>query len=225
MILAIASSTAAAGAVAEMFRYMGILCYPTTYKDLPREIGPIYRAVIAIEPSGTPNADLFIGSVTRNAPSALLYAIDSEGRLDAFPFERVYPPSVCSSRIAADMERDARRREVAAPGHYFAAGIEAELGTKYATYFDKRLPFTKTELMILRYLLASYPALRSAEDILKYAFKRTRQPQVSGVRTHLSVMNKKFFSLFGRKLIHSGEGGYVLLCEAQTQIIGEKQLI
>ncbi len=224
MILAIASTAAAADSVAEMFRYMGILCYPTSYKELSREIGPSYRAVIAIEPSGTPNAELFLSTVPRNAPTALLYAIDSKG-FDLPDLVRTYPPSACSSRIAADMERDALLRGTEPVGHYSAVGIEAELGSKYATYFDKRLPFTRTELMILRYLLASYPTPRSADDILKYAFKRTRQPQIAGVRTHLCVMNKKFSELFGGRLIGSSDGKYSLLHTREAIVPREKQLV
>ena len=54
--------------------------------------------------------------------------------------------------------------------------------------------------MILRYLTASYPALQSAKSIIKYAFKQSKKPELSSVRTHISVMNKKFKDITGRNL-------------------------
>ena len=66
--------------------------------------------------------------------------------------------------------------------------------------------------MILRYLIRSYPVPQNAERILKYAFKPTRAPEAASIRTHLSIMNKKFEKSIGRKMISlEPHRGYIIL--------------
>jgi hypothetical protein len=51
-----------------------------------------------------------------------------------------------------------------------------------------------------------------ASEILKYAFRQSRLPDISNVRTHVSVINKKFRAMRGENLIGFEEGrGYVIL--------------
>ena len=60
---------------------------------------------------------------------------------------------------------------------------------------------TRTEAMILRYLIARYPQPVSCKEIVKYAFRQSRAPEPSSVRTHVSLMNKKAESTIGKKII------------------------
>ena len=99
------------------------------------------------------------------------------------------------------------RRGKRAIGSYSLAGIDAGCDLRLPTYFDKEIPLTKTETMILRYLIRIYPRKAKAVEILCHAFKSGRDPEVASVRTHISVMNKKFKKEFGKNLISSFEGG------------------
>jgi DNA-binding response OmpR family regulator len=66
--------------------------------------------------------------------------------------------------------------------------------------------------MIIRYLIRTYPNPTSAQKILKHAYKASKQPDVSNIRTHISVINKKFRTVAGRSLIEMHENlGYRIL--------------
>jgi DNA-binding response OmpR family regulator len=98
--------------------------------------------------------------------------------------------------------------ELPIPGHYTALGIDVSADLEGATYLWQPLPFTKTECMILRFLIRAYPTPVNAERILKYAYRPSRRPDAANIRTHVSIMNKKFRELTGRSLIEAefGEG-------------------
>ena len=83
---------------------------------------------------------------------------------------------------------------------------------KTPLYFGKPLPLTKTEAMILKTLIVTYPRPTSAKEVLKYAFKQNKTPEASNIRTHISVINKKFRAVAERNLIALTVGeGYVIL--------------
>ncbi|MBQ9487791.1 MAG: hypothetical protein IJU91_08360, partial [Selenomonadaceae bacterium] len=66
--------------------------------------------------------------------------------------------------------------------------------------------------MILRTLILYYPLCVSAKAIIKYAYRPSRAPQLCNIRTHISVMNRKFRMLTGRNLIGPIAGnGYTIL--------------
>ena len=97
-------------------------------------------------------------------------------------------------------------------GDYRLAGFDASCDVVGVNYFFQKVNLTKTEAMILRYLIRSYPIPQKSEDILKYAFKASRLPDKSSIRTHISIMNKKFVSHLGDKMIVSvSHDGYRIL--------------
>ena len=69
---------------------------------------------------------------------------------------------------------------------------------------------TKTELMILRYLLAAYPTPRGVSEILKHAYRSGRMPEAGAVRTEISIINRKLYGIADRKIIKRTEDGYVI---------------
>jgi DNA-binding winged helix-turn-helix (wHTH) protein len=79
-------------------------------------------------------------------------------------------------------------------GEYSYAGIDANYYKRFITYFDRAFNFTKTEAMIIRALIAAYPYPVPVRLLLKYAFKASRSPEPSSVRTHISIINKKLVS-------------------------------
>jgi DNA-binding response OmpR family regulator len=50
-------------------------------------------------------------------------------------------------------------------------------------------------------MIRSYPIPQSPENIIKYAFPPARHPDPSCIKTHISVINKKFREREGRNLI------------------------
>ena len=99
-----------------------------------------------------------------------------------------------------------------AVGCYSLAGIDAGCDLPRPKFFENELKLTKTEAMILRYLIRIYPRRAGAKEILLHAFKSGAKPEPASVRTHISVMNKKFKAEYSRAVVSSSEeGGYTVL--------------
>ena len=211
MILIIDTNKRRADSISDIFHYMGILSRAVTPKEAFAEISALYRAVIISDPSAFPDIKDFKEKLSAYS-SAPLYSLSEIPEDDAQRdlFRMCFRESSYSSTIAASIAADLKAQGLPVIGTYRLAGIDVSCDVR-ATALDCALPFTKTELMILRYLIASYPTPQSAKKILKYAFKPGRAPDISGIRTHISVMNKKFRQLMNKTLIISlPEKGYVV---------------
>ena len=73
--------------------------------------------------------------------------------------------------------------------------------------------------MILRYLIRKYPLPSSSDEIIKYAFRSTRAPEASSVKTHISLMNKKLESQIGKRMIEFvPKKGYIIITPEKEKI-------
>lgn len=219
MILIIDTNKRRADSIADIFYYMGIISRAVTPKEAFAEISPLYRAVIISDPSSFPDIKDFKERLSTYSSSPI-YALTDAPERDTLSdlFRITFKAGAYSSTVATSIANDLRSQNLPVIGTYRLAGIDASCDVK-ATVLDLALPFTKTELMILRYLIAAYPTPQSAKRILKYAFKPGRAPDISGVRTHVSVMNKKFHQLMNKSLIISiPDKGYVV---ATPEILAE----
>ena len=52
-------------------------------------------------------------------------------------------------------------------GEYILAGLDVSAYSHGASYFEEDFPLTKTEAMIIRYLIRCYPAKAKSKNILK----------------------------------------------------------
>ena len=59
------------------------------------------------------------------------------------------------------------------------------------------------------------------EDILRYAYRESKYPEVSNIRTHISIINKKFRNLSNRNLIEMtfGTGYRILTPEVASALV------
>ena len=97
-------------------------------------------------------------------------------------------------------------------GEYFLAGFDASSNNVGVNYFYDKLDLTKTEAMILRFMIRKYPVPVSCKEIVKYAFKQSRAPEPTSIRTHISLMNKKLENITSRKMItFVPRRGYVII--------------
>ena len=212
MVLIIDSNKRNAEAISDIFYYMGILSRAASPSEALAEISSIYKAVLISDPEKLPDLCDFTSKLT-NYADVSLYSISDNPSNPALRdvFRRNYHSSSYSSVLAADIAEDLRSRNLTPIGSYMLAGIDASCARAAVTSLDLKIPFTKTEVMILRYLIASYPLPQSAKRILRYSFKQNRLPDITSIRTHISVMNKKFREVRGRNVILSiPEKGYVI---------------
>jgi hypothetical protein len=212
MILIINKSRKNARALSDMFYYMGILSYGLTPEEALSEISPIYRAVVIENPSSLPDKKDYVARLRSYADIPIFSLTDTSDADDDLLFDGIIKSGSYASHIFRVINRYCNDNELHSPGVYRLAGIEATINRRFPKFLYKPLEFTRTETMILRALVRLYPVPVNSKTLLKYAFRQARTPEVSSVRTHISIINKKFRKISERNLIYFLEDkGYKLL--------------
>ena len=212
MILIVDKSRKNASSLADMFFYMGVLARGSTVGEAFSEISDIYRAVLIISPESFPDAEDFIKRLRTYNSTVPIFAVGNTQKDCSALFAHVFSSGTYASRIMAKILEYTLDHSLPQPGDYKLAGMDLSCDMATPTYFWTPLPFTKTEGMIIKYLIRTYPRPTSAEEILKYAYRESRTPDVSNIRTHISIINKKFRTLTGRNLLEMSFGkGYRIL--------------
>lgn len=201
MILIINKSRREARGLSDMFYYMGILAYGATPTEALSEISPIYRAIIIMNPDSLPDKEDYVSRLRSYACIPVFAISTHQDSNDAILFDGIIKKGMYSSNIYKYISEYSNLHGTKLAGNYQLAGINASCDLNVPAYFFKALPFTKTETMILRTLIRTYPQPTSAKEILKYAFRPAKAPDISNIRTHISIMNKKFREATGRNII------------------------
>ena len=226
MVLIIHTSRSKARAISDIFYYMGVVSYATTPAEAISEIARGYRAALVVDAELLPDAKSFVDKLRSYNTQMPIFAIsDDETTARHDIFDGVYPNDIYSSTLVEEIVRFQVERRLPVTSQYRLAGIEASCNTAVVSVFERALLFTKTETMILRYMISAYPTPQDAKSILKYAFKPLRKPEESSIRTHISVMNKKFRNVRGRSLFCSVPGkGYVIETPEIAKAMREAEL-
>ena len=213
MVLIVSSAKKKAKSISDIFYYMGVLSYAATPYEATSEISGMYRAVLVLDPEELPDADNFVERLRNYNALVPVFALsDSINNCNYHKiFDKVFEGDIYSSTLVEEIVSYQSERKLPLTAHYRLAGIDASCNKAHVTVFDKSVTFTKTETMMLRYLIASYPAPQDAKSIIKYAFKPSRKPETSSIRTHVSVMNKKFREVRERNLfVNIPDRGYAV---------------
>ena len=212
MILIISKTQKDSRSISEMFYFMGIPSYSATPSEGLSEISPIYSSVIIINPNRLADKKDYAARLRAYADVPIFALTDSTDEYDKIIFNGVISSAAYASKILNYIVDYTKENDRKIPGIYKLAGIDASVDLNLPIYFNKSLKLTKTETMILRVLISLYPVHLSAKNILKYAFRQANLPEKANVRTHISIMNKKFRQLTGRNLIVSTPSyGYRIL--------------
>ena len=213
MLLVISQRKNLASYVSESFHYMSILSYGATPKEALIEISDVYRAVLIVNPTELPDERSFVTRLREYKENIPIFALMLSDTVPTDPsiYDMTFDRAVFSPAIAASIIKFAKMNSYAHIGEYRLAGMDASSDRLGVTYFARSMNFTKTEAMIIRLLTVSYPSPRSSDEILKYAYRESRLPDRSSIRTHVSIINKKFYLQTKRKLINKVDNkGYVL---------------
>lgn len=213
MILVISKSEKGANAVADMFRYMGILATATTPSRALSEISTVYSAALIVNPTSLVDVNDYLDRLTSYAATVPIFALCEKGESPAFKRDiKIFSHSTYASRIVSEIAAYSIERGLRIIGDYRLSGIDASVDSRRISYFGKEIALTKTEAMILRALIRTYPIKTPPVRLLEYVFKATKRPDVSNVRTHISMINKKFREAIGENIIISSVGaGYSIL--------------
>lgn len=212
MILIISKSKKDAQRLSEMFYFMGVVSYAASPSESLSEISTSYSAAIIMNPNTLADKQDYVSRLRSYADIPIFSISIDPDATDRLIFDEIIKGAPYASKIIDRITDYCDLRDLKRPGTYKLAGIDASAFLTTPIYFNKALPFTKTELMILRTLISTYPTHAKAETILKYAFRPTKKPELSNIRTHVCVMNKKFREITKRNIITLTVGsGYRIL--------------
>ena len=222
MILVIHPKRKSAKQTAEIFYYMGIPAVARRPKEALSEISLLYRAVLICNPSSLACPEEYVDRLHALCGETKLFAL-AENLADAALsplFSMTFNADDYSSHILSEIRRLQKKEGLALLGSYALAGLCLSCDERYPSYCGVPVPFTKTEAMILRYLIRSYPQPVSVHHILRYAMRPESLSEPASVRTHIWSINRKFSKKTGRRLITSqpGEGYCILTAEREAAI-------
>lgn len=202
MILIVAKNHKDAAAFADMFYFMGILSYPATPANALSESQKGFRSVLFID--GNDEYEELVSSIRAYSIDLPIFSISKgdPSRLSSF-FDREFIYNGYISSLICDIADYQKAHSLPLIGTYRLSGIDASVNLGDLLFFDKTVHLTKTELMIFRYLISSYPIPAKAANILKYAFRSGRMPEITNIRTHISVINSKFSGIAPYQIITS----------------------
>ena len=225
MILVIDKSKSAASNLADAFHTMGILSNALTPSEARCELSHMYRAIVVTSAKSIPDLGEYISTLKKYAPKIPIFAVGDVNGADKALFCRVLPLGTYAAEIVSRIEDACIDMGYPLPAHYTLSGIDASSARGESTLFGDPLPFTKTENMILRCLIRSYPTEMTAESIRAYAYRRDKMPEAPNVRTHICSLNKKFELISGRPLVTTTYGkGYIILTPESAEE-REKELV
>ena len=211
MILVINRSKKEAEALASSFRYMGIPARGELPERAASEVSTFYRAIILFSPEKLPDEKEFITRIRSYISEIPTFALtDDVGSLKA-SYAGVAPRASTAARLYKLINKYCESRKLLPPGEFLLGGINASVELGVISYFFEPLPFTKTERLIIRLLIRTYPSPLSPKTILKYAFKQSALPEAASIRTHVCAINRRCRERIGVNLIVSLDGGYVIL--------------
>lgn len=214
MILVIDKSKEGAGRLSDIFFYMGIPSFATGAGDGLLENCPIYRSVIILFPEKFYDIEEYVSNLHSKNHKSPIFAVSDDVKFAKEKknlFDATFDFRPLAQVIYEKIEEYSLSHSLESPSVFRAAYVDASLNLKSPTYFSSPIPFTKTEAMILRTLISSYPSPLSSRSILKYAFKPARAPELSSIRTHISLINKKSRETVGKPIISLSLGeGYKL---------------
>ena len=210
MILVISKDRTAAISISDIFRRMGVLSCAVSAAEIHKEPSERYSAVIIHDPDRISALKEHIDRFKAFGITVYALGKDISEQTRSYPIE-IIPHAVSSATALKQITSTAYDRSERIPGFYRLGGIDASCDQPTVTYWDKPVPLTSKETMILRAIIRAYPNPISAEKILKMVFKPNTTPTTACIRTHISSINRKLKQVCGQGLITLQPGkGYTI---------------
>ena len=211
MILIINKSKKDGNALADAFRYMGIVTRAETPHGATNEISTLYRLVILVDPETLLDEREYVRNLRSYISNIPFMALTEHELKDPEIYDLVASKGLTTAGIYKTIRGFFESTGKFPPGEYMLLGLDASVDSKFVTNFSTVIPLTKTESLILRALIRAYPSTLSPKHLLRYAFSQSKLPDPTSIRTYICSINKKFHHRFARKLVISLDGGYVIL--------------
>ena len=208
MLLIIDKKRSDANTVSDIFKYMGIVSYGTTPENAALEFSNRHKAILFIRPELNKATEDLIKSFKTYSLDTSVFAVinnklpgtEYENSIISL-FDKTFAEDTSSSKLICEIAEYQAATKRSSVGVYRIAGIDASMSNTVLQYFDIPVSLTKTETMILRFLIASYPLAKSSREILKYSFRSGKTPDPASIRTHVSSINSKFLKATQKRII------------------------
>ena len=217
MILIINKSKREGNALADAFKYMGIVAKAETPHRATSEISTFYRLIIIVDPDTLPDEREYVRGLRSYLSVIPIMALTDNVLKDSSLYDLTASKSATSAEIYKIIHSYFDTSKCFPPGEYLLLGLDASVDSRFVTNHSTVITLTKTERMVLRTLIRAYPIPLPPREILKYAFSQSKLPDPTSIRTYVCWVNKKFYRRFARKLIVSLDGGYVILTPELAQ--------
>ena len=220
MVLIVSQNKSNAVAISHIFYYMRVLSYPCTPSTALSEISTLYRAVLVIEPNDLPDTADFVKRLRDKAPVPV-FAVAKEPKKCKSPyaFDEVYRDAILSGNLYYLINKYLEEHGFPLIGIYRYAGLDVSCDKKIPTHYFRNTIITTTERMILSFLVIAKDEQQEPKNIIKYAFRHGRNPDISCVRSHISSINKKFNQSGSLNIIGNNPGtGYYILTAANRHV-------
>ena len=225
MILIVHPTFKHAKEIAEIFYYMGIPASARKPKEALSALSLCYRAVLVCNPSALPCPEEYTEKLRAIGGAIPIFALAEtvEDYALAPLFAQTFDMGASSASILLKIRELQKSQDLPLLGAYSLAGLLLDCDLARPYYCDEPMNFTKTEAMILRYLIRTYPEYADVHHILRYAMRPTSLSEPSGIRTHIYGINRKFMAKTGRRLIASvpGEGYRIMTPESEMALIDD----
>ena len=223
MILIIHQARKQAKDAADVFYYMGIPAVAKRPKEALSDIALLYRAVLLCHPSALPSPEDYMERLRSFGGGVPIFAL-CENAADfelSHLFDLTFTYDSYSSQIFKGIRAYQSENGLPLLGSYALAGLCLDCDQRQAYYCDNPIHFTKTEAMILRYLIRTYPESTDVHHVLRYAMRPGNLSEPASIRTHIYGINRKFAEATGRRLITSipGEGYRILTPEVAAALV------
>ncbi|MBP3605887.1 MAG: helix-turn-helix domain-containing protein [Clostridia bacterium] len=223
MILIVHPTQKEARQTAEVFYYMGIPASARRPKEALSALSLCFRAVLVCKPSALPCPEEYVDRLRAIGGGVPIFALnEAQEDLVLSPlFDGAFDSSLSSASILLGIRQLQRRRGLPLLGAYSLAGLVLDCELVRPCYCDRPMDLTRTEAMILRYLVRCYPEYADVHHILRFAMRPTCLSEPAGIRTHICSINRKFMQIAGRRLIASlpGEGYRILTPECEAALL------
>lgn len=221
MILIIDKNEKNATTLADMLSYMGIIAVGAAPSRAISLLSPVYSAAVLNAPNTLADAGDFVSRLRSYTDIPIFALAPREARL---PFSGqlygIFEQDTSAAKLLSYIREITAELSLRTPGDYRLAGIDASVTAREVSYFGRGVPLTKTETMILRALIRAYPSVTDARSILTYAFRPSRMPDAASIRTHISIINKKWRSAFGTPVIETSLGdGYRISVSDEAALV------
>lgn len=198
MVLFISRTKRYAVDAANLFKKLQIVAYGTDPRDALSEISPQYHAVVLINPEQFPDYQNYIDRIHAYDSDMPVFALSDHPELLPHPerFADIASNDIRSADLVYKIWKYASKHDKYPIGIYKAGYLKSIADIPYMTFHGIRIDFTKTQKLIIRYLMATTPFPQNSASILKYAYPPSKRPDIITIRNHISTINKVFKKKF-----------------------------